>query len=79
MYLVLTMMSASWGQMLSIVFSKKTALLTHFYTTVVFIICSGAILDLTNTNNFIVILMRQFSPLRFATEWMLRQVMESNG
>jgi len=78
MYLVMTMMSASWGQMLAIIFTKRTALLIHFYTTMVFIICSGAVIDVTQTNNVFIVLMRQFSPLRFSTEWMLRQIMDSN-
>ena len=50
-YLVLTMMSASWGQMLGIIFSKRTALLIHFYMTMVFIITSGAVISITETTN----------------------------
>lgn len=52
MYLVLTMMSASYGQMLGIIFkSKRTALMVHFYFTMYAIACSGAIINIEDTSN----------------------------
>lgn len=71
-HLVLTICAVSWGQLLGVAFSKKTAFAIHFYVTMFFIITSGAVINIPASQNPVLKHLNNFSPLRFSTEWMLR-------
>lgn len=79
MELVLTMCAISLGQMLGIIFkSTKRALIVLYFITLYSIICSGSLMNIKTSTNVFFTHMSHFSPLRFATEEMMRQIMESN-
>lgn len=79
MDLVLTMCAITLGQMLGFIFrSVRTALIVFYFVTIYSIICSGALLNLKDSNNAIFKKLGNFSPFRFSTEEFMRQVIESN-
>ena len=66
--------------MLGLIFKSTTnAIIFHFYISILFLVTSGAILNIVDTTNPFLVHLRDFSPMRFATEQFLRQVMDSNS